>query len=229
MSRRSGEKIPGAFVPILRHTMKSAAWRAASVGARTTFLALTSNYNSKAQNAVFLSSRDGAKEFGVHKDTARRWLHELEHYGFVVEVQGAHLGLTGVGKAARYRLTDRHFAGQPPTRDFEKWDGVLYNPKKQNPVREKRPPCPKKPDIRGSDETPENGNKCPTEPDIRDADDCPKISDITSLTTPDAEDVQSFLPRLLWTKPALEEIDYTEELRKLYRCEVMDNPHMAAG
>jgi hypothetical protein len=28
-------------------------------------------------------------------------------------------------------------------------------------------------------------------------------------------------PKLVWTEPTLEEIEYTEELRKLYRCEVV--------
>jgi transposase-like protein len=69
------------FVAIFRHTIKTPAWRALSVGARATFFALKTNYNTNAQNAVFLSARDGARELGVHKDTARKWLRELEHYG----------------------------------------------------------------------------------------------------------------------------------------------------
>ena len=101
------------FVPIFRHTIKTAAWRALSVGARATFLALKANYNSNAQNAVFLSARDGAQEFNASKKTVCKWLHELEHYGFIVMVQGAHLGVHGTGKAAHYRLTDCPFAGKP--------------------------------------------------------------------------------------------------------------------
>ena len=87
MSRRkhSGKLPP--FIAIFRHTTKTLAWKASSVGARATFLALKSNYNTNSQNAVFLSARNGAKELGVHKDTARKWLHELEHYGFIVLVQ----------------------------------------------------------------------------------------------------------------------------------------------
>jgi hypothetical protein len=150
MSRKDKGRL-APFVPIFRHTMKSSAWRALSVGARATFLALKANYNSNAQNAVFLSARDGARELGVHKDTARKWLHELEHYGFVVVVRGAHLGLHGTGKAAHYRLTDCPFAGRPATYDFQNWDGVLYDPKKQNPVRKNRTPCPKKTGHKGGD------------------------------------------------------------------------------
>ena len=66
MSRRDRNKgrLP-PFVPIFRHTIKTSAWRALSVGARATFLVLKANYNSNAQNAVFLSARDGARELGV--------------------------------------------------------------------------------------------------------------------------------------------------------------------
>jgi hypothetical protein len=100
-------------------------------------------------------------------------MHELEHYGFIVEVEGAHLGISGTGKAARYRLTDCPFAGQPPTYDFQNWDGVLYDPKKQNPVRKIRTPRPKNSDTRRA-ETRQNGNECPNPSDIRNATACPK-------------------------------------------------------
>jgi hypothetical protein len=80
VSRRPKGKL-APFVALFRHTVKSGAWKALSVGARATFVALKTNYNSNAQNAVFLSARDGAKELGVSKNTAGKWLHELEHYG----------------------------------------------------------------------------------------------------------------------------------------------------
>ena len=185
MRRRNKDKGRlASFVPLFRHTIKTAAWRALSAGARATFIALKTNYNTYAQNAVFLSSRDGAKELGVCKDTVLKWEHELEHYGFIIQVQGAHLGVSGTGKAAHYRLTDCRFAGQPPTYDFQNWDGVPYDPQKQNPVRKTRTPRPKKLDISATAGTTLNGNKCPTELDIRTAGERPKKPDITSLTTP---------------------------------------------
>ena len=124
---------------------------------------------------MFLSSRDGAKEFGASKDTVCRWLHELEHYGFIVTVQGAHLGMHGTGKAALYRLTDCCYAGKPPTYDFQNWDGVLFEDKKQNPGLRIRPPRPKKPAIREITKMALNGNKRPTEPSIRNEEEWPKI------------------------------------------------------
>jgi hypothetical protein len=213
MSRRDRDKgrLP-AFVPIFRHTIKTPARRALSVGARATFLVLKANYNSNAQNAVFLSARDGARELGACKDTVCKWMHELEHYGFIVEVQGAHLGVSGTGKAARYRLTDCWYAGQPPTYDFQNWDGVLYDPKKQNPVRKIRTPRPKKPDIRAGTDTARNGNKRPKNSDIRNAVECPKSLDITSLTTPRKKS-----GRRVWSMPVLSELPWSSYWQSIYR------------
>jgi hypothetical protein len=190
--KRKGEKLP-PFTAIFRHTTKSAAWTALSVSARATFFEMQSNYNTKAQNAVFLSARDGARKLGgVCKDTVMRWQRELEYYGFIIKVQGAHLGLNGVGKAALYRLTDRHYAGQPPTYEFLNWDGEIfheqkrpsyYQAKKQNPVRAWRTPRPSVEDIRETADMTKSDQKCPSVEDISNAQGCPSVEDISSLTS----------------------------------------------
>jgi hypothetical protein len=168
MSKRKQDKGRQApWISVFRHTWKSAAWKVLSVGARALYVELAANYNTKMKNAVFMSVRTGSERLNVHKDCITKWLRELEHYGFIVKIQGAFLGSDGEGKAARYRLTDRWYAGKEPTYDFQNWDGVLYDPKKQNPVRKNRTPRPKKPDIRAGANMTRNGNKCPTEPDIR--------------------------------------------------------------
>jgi hypothetical protein len=211
MNRKHRGKLP-PFIALFRHTFKSAAWKALSVGARATFVTLKSNYNTNAQNAVFLSARTAAKEFGVHKDTASKWLRELEHYGFIVAVQGAHLGVNGVGKAALYRLTDCGYAGASPTYDFQNWDGVLFEPKKQNPVLKIRTPRPKNPDIRAETEMAQNMEHRPKNPDIRNDDGCPKKPDITSLTSSQANSEVPRGARVVplrrrpWTTPVLTEV-----------------------
>ena len=159
------------FVALFRHTIKSAAWKAASVGARATFFELKASYHTKAQNAVFLSSRDGAESLNVSKDTICKWLRELEHYGFIVKVRGHHLGVDGEGKAALYRLTDCPYAGKPATYDFQNWSSELFEPetakrtmteadkkrltesrRKQKPVLTVRTPRPNGKDIRAEGE-----------------------------------------------------------------------------
>jgi hypothetical protein len=193
--KRNGYKL-APFLAMMRSTMRTPAWLATSLGARATLLALATNWNSNAQNSVFLSARDGEELLGVHKNTVCQYMHELEYYGFIVEVEGAHLGIAGVGKCAHYRLTDRHYRGKRGTYDFMNWDGVPYDPekhfqarksripgnaKKQNPVRKIRTQCPENADIRGLCEKAENGNKRPENPDIRNAKGCPENSDITSF------------------------------------------------
>ena len=184
MSRKIDKGRLPAFVPMFKHTTNSKAYVALSVGARAALFELTSMYNGKSQNAVFLSSRDGAKRLGACKDTVCKWLWELEHYGFIAVVRGAFLGVEGVGKATLYRLTDRPFAGKPATREFDAWDGVLFDPEKQNPVRKTRTPRPKNSDIRAKTKIDENGNNRPNISDIRTDQDRPTISDITRYTTP---------------------------------------------
>jgi hypothetical protein len=133
-SKRDKGRMPD-FVPLYKSTMKTPAWKAMSHGARSLYAALKSRYNTRLENAVFLSARTAAKELGSNKDYVTRWHHELQHYGFTVVTTPAHLGVDGKGKASHLRLTECWYSGQPPTRDFEHWNGVKFRyPKKQNPV-----------------------------------------------------------------------------------------------
>lgn len=168
-----------------------------SGGPKAAFIVLKLNYSYDMQNAVFLSARDGAEQLGVSKDTVGTYLRELEHYGFIAMVRGAHLSIEGKGKSALYRITDCGYAGKPATREFEKWDGVLFDPeeqkavgkkpahkkKPQQPVRKTRTPCPKNSDTEGP-QMDLNGNKCPDFSDIRTEIECPNSSDITTIPLP---------------------------------------------
>jgi hypothetical protein len=102
------------------------------------------------RGVCFSLGQGGAKELRTRPNNIGRWFDELEHYGFLVMLQGPHLGSDGEGQSARYRLTDRYFHGKPPTREFDKWSGEVFRPaqrayseaektrlnglKKQNPV-----------------------------------------------------------------------------------------------
>jgi len=131
MSKRSKGRIGGPFVPLLKDTMKTEAWKALSHGSRSLYAALKGRYNSKLQNGVYLSTRHAAKELGsCKKDNVGRWFHELLHYGFIVMVSGPCLGVDGHGKAPHYRLTEEWYSGKSPTKDFLNWDGELFNEQK---------------------------------------------------------------------------------------------------
>lgn len=142
-SREDKGRISGPFVPMLVNTMKTPAWRALSHGARSLFLALKSRYNVKQHNngKLYLSTRQAADELGSNRDSITRWFRELQHYGFIAQTTAGCLGVDGKGKAPHWRLTELGCMGESPTRDFERWDGVLFEPpapkskkpKKQNP------------------------------------------------------------------------------------------------
>jgi hypothetical protein len=87
------------FVPLMKDTMKTEAWKAISHGARSLYLALKSRYNNKLGNAVYLSTRNAVKELGSHshRDSIRRWFRELEYYGFIRMVSPGCLGVEGRG------------------------------------------------------------------------------------------------------------------------------------
>src|SRR5262249_22016716 len=106
MSRKNkkGYKHPD-YIAIYRHTFKSAAWQALSVGARAVYLELASNYNTRRMNAVYLAARTGAERLGASKNTITKWLRELQHYGFIALVRGGSLGVEGYGLAQTFRLT----------------------------------------------------------------------------------------------------------------------------
>ena len=133
MSRRNkatGRLAP--FVPVTKDTIKTPAWKALSHGARSLYIALKGRYNSRLQNAVYISSRVAVEELGLHshRDSVLRWFRELQYYGFIVMVSLPHHGLNGHGKAAHYRLTEEWYLEKAPTRDYLKWDGELFHEQK---------------------------------------------------------------------------------------------------
>src|SRR6516165_3584956 len=129
--RRDKGRLP-PFVPVLKDTMKTAAWKALSHGARSLYVTLKGRYNIKRQNAVYVSTRDAEEELGQHstRRNVMRWFRELAHYGFIVMVSPAHHGVNGHGKAPHWRLTEEWYLGKAPTRDFLSWDGIPFTEKR---------------------------------------------------------------------------------------------------
>jgi hypothetical protein len=148
MSRKRKSKLP-PFVPVIKTTMATPAWRAMSPGARLLYIELRGRLrNDYANNGkVFLSCRAAAKAIGVTTTAIVHWYAENEHFGFLCKTSEGFLGANGRGIAAHYRFTEFPLGTHPPTRDFEKWDGepFVYTPrrpgrKKQNPVLRRHTP-----------------------------------------------------------------------------------------
>lgn len=156
MSRRHRDKgkIEGPFVPMLVSTLSAPAWRAMSPSARVLYIAIKARYSFTQRNngRVYLSLRAAAQEIGLDKATVSRAFRELQHYGFIVMTSAGCLGVDGKGKAPHWRLTELGYMRDPPTREFMRWNGLkFHDPKKQNPVRTSRTPCPNGSDIEVSE------------------------------------------------------------------------------
>jgi hypothetical protein len=116
------------FVPLLKDTMKTPAWRALSHGARSLYTSLKARYNVTIHNngKLYLSERDAHKELRSGLNEIVRWYRELQHFGFIVQTRGGTIGLNGKGTAAHWRLTELGYLRDLPTRDFERWDGTPF-------------------------------------------------------------------------------------------------------
>jgi hypothetical protein len=120
------------FVPLLKETLATPAWRAMSPSARLLYIALKQRYSTNLKNngRLYLSTRVAAKEVGLNKDVMARSFRELRHYGFIVQTAGGCLGVNGRGKAPHWRLPELGYMTDPPTRDFLNWTGKLFHDQK---------------------------------------------------------------------------------------------------
>ena len=136
MGKSKHGKIDGQFVPLLHATLDCPAWKAASHGARSLYVALKRRV-PRERNRAFISYRDACKELSSGRHKIREWFAELEHYGFIVLAVAGSLGVDGKGKAPHWRLTELGNTSRasadgvfdPPSRDYLRWDGVLFDPK----------------------------------------------------------------------------------------------------
>jgi hypothetical protein len=131
VSRKNKRNKLPPFVPVFRETWKVQAWKQLSFGARLLFVALSmSCYRNNGH--VYLSLRDAGEELGhINRNDLSTWFRELQHYGFIVQTEGASLGVDGKGKAPHWRITDLptgHGGEIRATKDFLKWDGAVFEP-----------------------------------------------------------------------------------------------------
>ena len=128
------ERLP-PFVPLLIATLESRAWRALSHGARSLYVALRRRYNPNSHNngRIYLSHRMAREELRSGFAEIANWFRELDHYGLIRMTTPGHLGVEGKGVSPRWRLTELGHMKDPPTRDFDGWDGVQFQRRKTKP------------------------------------------------------------------------------------------------
>ena len=137
MSKWSQEKIGGQFTPILHETMDCPAWKQLSHPAKWLYVLLKRRHMS-GRNTAWLSFRDAGKELRASNRKIASLFDELVHYGFIIKVRHGLLGVEGKGLATVWRLTElgttrKQSANdlfEPSTKNYLKWDGVLFEPRK---------------------------------------------------------------------------------------------------
>jgi hypothetical protein len=102
MKRREDKGRLPPFVPLLKETLASPAWRAMSHGARNLYVALKLRYSSNFHNngRIYLSRRVAMKELGegrANRTQVARWFRELQFYGFIVLIRPGRLGGPNAG------------------------------------------------------------------------------------------------------------------------------------
>jgi hypothetical protein len=141
--KRRKNRLP-PFIPVIKATMATPAWRAMSLGGRLLNIELRGHLrNDWANNgSVHLSCRKAAEALGVTTTSVVHWFAENEHYGFLRKTSEGFLGADGRGIAAKYRFTEFPHGSHPPTRDFEKWDGTPFTYTRRRGRRKKQNPVP---------------------------------------------------------------------------------------
>jgi hypothetical protein len=117
----------GRFVQLPEWLQRTEAWATMAPGPRVLYVELKRRFNGSNNGHIILSHRDAANALNVHRNTVGPWFRELEARGFVAMMQRPHLGPSGIGQAAHWRLTEYPSDDmKPATKDFTRW-------KKQNP------------------------------------------------------------------------------------------------
>lgn len=196
----------GPFVAILKETLDSPAWKSMSHGARSLYVALKRLYSTNFRNngRIYLSQRDAAKAIGSHHNQVCRWFRELQHFGFIVMTTPGSLGVEGKGKAPHWRLTELGYMGDPPSRDFQRWNGESFDGvgKIKTRARKQARGVPESQHTIVPENNHTNGNKCAV-----------KLAHIADAVVPESKHITSLpLPR---PRPALSvSPELTQNLRR---------------
>jgi len=95
MSRKKRKSRLPPFIPVIRSTAATPAWKAMSMGARWLYVILASYVSTDGKNngSVYRSYRDACSDLGTRSKTSiGRWFQEIEYYGFAVNTLSPPVG-----------------------------------------------------------------------------------------------------------------------------------------
>lgn len=126
------------WTKMVRPLMQTDAWRALSTSAQALYPWLKFEWRGpKANNngKLRLSVRQAANCLGCNRKTAARAFHDLQAKGFIVQTEGACLGIGGEAKSPSYEVTELALPGPGVGRKlYLDWQSNHDFPVKSAPV-----------------------------------------------------------------------------------------------
>lgn len=117
---KPGRQGKDRYVQLEHYILNSDAWWELSGSAVKLFVELNKRYNGANNGSISLSTREAADILGSHKDTARKYLHELEELGFV-EVSKRGVFRVKNRTATEYILCNKPYNDKRASKNFMHW------------------------------------------------------------------------------------------------------------
>ena len=121
---RKNESQTEHFTKMTRRTMQTEAWRALSPTAQALYPWIKLEWHGPKHNnngSIRLSLRQAAERIGCNPKTAGRAFQDLQAKGFLVQTEGASLGVEGQGKSPSYEITELPRSHLSARRLFDDW------------------------------------------------------------------------------------------------------------
>ena len=173
MTKRKKSSGP-RFVALYEWEMKLPAYRLMSVYGRALLMEFRMAYTGYNNGDIVMSIRQAAKLLQCNKDTALKYLVELQDKGWVCQMTKGHFSQKTDKTASTWRITNQpigHGVEIPATKEYAKW----APPQKQKPGRSIGTTC-----ARSSDQESKTGATKPDRTPLN----CAKTSDRDAPKTP---------------------------------------------
>lgn len=112
------------FIKIEHDLVRGEAWQSLSGGAGWVLFDLWARHNGFNNGAIAYSIREVQHRFRCARNTAIKWLRELEDKGFIVATRRGsfnHKHAPAADRATTWRLTMEPCNGELPTREYLLW------------------------------------------------------------------------------------------------------------
>jgi len=157
MGKKTKASTGPRFLQFYHWEMECPAYRLLSCYGRALLMEFRRLYNGHNNGEIYMSVRQAGKLLNCHKDTAAKYIVELDEKGWIRQTSKGHFSQKTDKTASTWRITNQPIGlgvDTPETKEYMKWkpEGEI-----QNTVLKTRTTCPK-----NQDRTPLN---CPKNQD----------------------------------------------------------------